>query len=40
MTDALDVSISGLGSVRYSGEPVVTKSITGLGSVEALGPKE
>jgi hypothetical protein len=30
----LDVQIRGVGAVRYRGEPQVTRSIQGVGSVE------
>jgi hypothetical protein len=36
-TDALDVRVSGVGSVSYYGEPSVTKSVSGMGDVTALG---
>ena len=35
----LDATISGLGTVSYYGNPVVTKRITGAGSVDAKGDK-
>jgi hypothetical protein len=33
VSDALDVRISGVGSLEYIGDPKVTKSVTGIGSV-------
>lgn len=33
-TETLDVSISGVGSVVYSGDPKVTKNVSGLGTVQ------
>lgn len=33
VSDSLDVNISGLGSVEYIGDPAVTQTITGLGTV-------
>lgn len=39
VTDNLDVKVSGAGSVGYYGEPVVTKNITGLGSLVNKGTK-
>ncbi len=36
VTETLDVEISGSGNVSYKGEPQVTKSITGSGSVKKL----
>ena len=38
-TDELFVSLTGVGSVRYYGEPQVSSSVTGVGTIEALGPK-
>jgi hypothetical protein len=35
--DGLHVSITGAGAVQYKGTPQVTKDITGLGTVTALG---
>ena len=35
----LYVSVTGAGSVRYYGEPEVRSTVTGVGAVEALGPK-
>ena len=32
-SNTLDVDISGVGRVRYDGDPVVTRNITGLGSI-------
>lgn len=34
--DSLDVSISGAGRVVYSGAPVITRSISGVGSLQSL----
>jgi hypothetical protein len=34
VADTLDVHISGMGRVRYHGEPEVTRQVTGMGSVE------
>jgi hypothetical protein len=39
VTNTLDVTVSGAGSVGYYGEPVVTKNITGLGSLVNKGTK-
>ena len=39
VTTELDVSINGVGGVRYFGEPVVDSTVTGVGSIQALGPK-
>lgn len=39
VTDKLDVTISGAGSVGYYGDPQVTKNITGLGSLVNKGTK-
>jgi hypothetical protein len=36
VAEALDASISGSGTVRYAGTPIVTTHITGIGSVERL----
>jgi len=33
VSDTLDVNISGLGSVEYIGDPAVTQTITGLGTI-------
>lgn len=33
VSDSLDVNISGLGAVEYIGDPAVTQTITGLGTV-------
>ncbi len=38
-TDQLYVSVTGSGAVRYYGEPQVSSSVTGIGTIEALGPK-
>ncbi len=35
--DALDVTIGGVGSVKYYGTPRVTRTLTGLGNVTGLG---
>ena len=39
VTNTLDVTVSGAGSVGYYGEPVITKNITGLGSLVNKGTK-
>jgi hypothetical protein len=39
VSDTLDLELSGVGSVRYYGEPVVTSRVTGVGAVESLGGK-
>ena len=40
VTDTLDVRLSGTGDVRYYGDPpLVGETVTGLGAIEALGPK-
>ncbi len=39
VTDDLHVDISGAGHVRYLGAPKVRQSISGLGSVDAIGDK-
>jgi hypothetical protein len=39
VTNTLDVTVSGAGSIGYYGEPVVTKNITGLGSLVNKGTK-
>ncbi len=39
VTDALNIHISGSGSVEYYGHPEVTQQITGLGRAVALGDK-
>jgi hypothetical protein len=39
VTESLDVSISGAGSLEYYGEPHVSTSGTGLGDVDSLGEK-
>jgi hypothetical protein len=35
-TEELDVELSGVGKVRYAGDAVVTKSISGMGSVKKI----
>jgi hypothetical protein len=39
VTNTLDVTVSGAGSIGYYGEPVVTKNITGLGTLVNKGTK-
>ena len=39
-TDALDIAITGLGSVDYYGNPTLKQTITGLGNVVGLGEPE
>jgi hypothetical protein len=36
VSDDLDVSISGSGSVEYAGEPTVSQDISGSGEVKKL----
>ena len=36
VSDTLDVTITGAGFIRYSGNPTVTRSITGFGSVSSV----
>ncbi len=38
-TTELYVSVTGVGTVRYYGEPAVSSTLTGVGTIEALGPK-
>lgn len=38
-TDRLELRLTGAGSVRYHGEPSVTSTVTGVGRIEALGPR-
>lgn len=37
VTEELDVTVSGVGSVSYYGDPRVTQNVTGLGSVNSKG---
>jgi hypothetical protein len=37
VSDTLDATISGLGSINYWGNPTVNKNISGLGSIKRLG---
>jgi hypothetical protein len=39
VTDTLDITVSGAGSVGYYGEPQITKNVTGLGSLVNKGTK-
>lgn len=39
VTDTLDARLTGVGNIRYYGEPTVTTTVTGVGAIEALGPK-
>lgn len=39
VTEDLDLRLSGVGEIRYYGEPDVSTTITGIGTVDALGPK-
>jgi hypothetical protein len=38
-TETLDAELNGVGSIRYYGEPEVTESVSGLGTVVSLGAK-
>jgi hypothetical protein len=39
ITTDLEVSITGVGGVRFYGEPEMSATITGVGTIEASGPK-
>lgn len=38
-TDLLEARVSGVGLISYYGEPEVTRSVSGMGSIEALGAR-
>ena len=39
VAEQLDIRLSGVGAIRYYGEPSVNETVTGVGTIEDLGPK-
>lgn len=39
VTDVLDVLLSGVGNVKYYGDPEITQNVTGVGQIQSMGEK-